>query len=110
MGYKRTTKKTGPNTRKSVTYNHRGPTTISNSSTSGGVTYTHSSRGGKYYTTRTQRFADGYVERKRIMSSSPKKAASPRKRTRTVKSGSSGGGAIWLALIVIFGLFVLIGG
>lgn len=108
MGYKRTTKKTGPNTRKSVTYNHRGPSTYSHSNTSGGVTYTHTSKGGKYYTTRTQRFADGFVERKRITSSSPKKVARPRKRAS--KSGSFSGGVILVGLIVFFGLLVLIGG
>lgn len=80
MAYKRSTTKTGPNSRRSVTYNTNGPTTVSTSSTANGVTYTSTSKGGKYYMTRTQKFAGGYVDRKRIMSSSPKKTSTKRRK------------------------------
>lgn len=105
MAYKRTTQKTGPNTRRSVTHSRKGPSTFSHSNTSNGVTYTSTSKGGKYYMTRTQRFADGYVERKRIMSSSPKKATLSRKRR---SKNSSEGGIGWLVVFGIIGLLALI--
>lgn len=99
MAYKRTTKKTGKYTRSSVTYNTNGPSTYSNSvKGNGGVTYTSTSKGGKYYTTRTQRFANGYVERKRISSSSPRKRAGSNKNSELSGTG-----------IIVIGIFILLG-
>jgi hypothetical protein len=103
MAYKRRTTKTGKNSRRSVTYNTNGPTTFSHSNNAGGgVTYTHTSKGGKYYTTRTQRGLDGYVTRQRVSSSSPKKAPS---RRRQSNSNDNGFGAVGL---IVFGVIVLI--
>lgn len=100
MAYKRTTKKTGPNTRSSITHNTNGPSTFSHSAKGGGgVTYTSTSKGGKYYTTRTQRFANGYVERKRIMSSSPKRG-----RPAKDKPLGPGGAIILIIVLVLLGL------
>jgi hypothetical protein len=73
MAYKRNSKKTGPNTRKTTTISTKGPNTISNSMKSGNVTYTTTTKGGKSYTTQTIRGAGGFVERKRIGSNSPRK-------------------------------------
>lgn len=102
MAYKRKTTKTGKNTRSSVTYNTNGPTTFSHSNNAGGgVAYTSTSKGGKYYTTRTQRFANGYVERKRISSSSPKRRA----------NSDSGLGAVGIiGFVVIILLSLVFGG
>ena len=98
MAYKRKTTKTGPISRRSVTYNTNGPTTISHSTTSNGVTYTSTTKGGKSYMTRTQKFANGYVERKRIMSSSSKKG-----RPAKAKPPSAGG-ILLIGILVILGL------
>lgn len=104
--YKRTTKKTAKNSRRTVTHATSGPSTISHSNTSGGVTYTSTSKGGKYYMTRTQRFANGFVERKRIMSSSPKKFA----KSRRSKKGSGSDVGTVLAIIIILFFVALLGG
>ena len=99
MAYKRTTKKTGPISRRSVTHSTSGPSTYSHSTTSNGVTYTSTSKGGKYYMTRTQRFANGYVERKRIMSSSTKRGSRSNK-----DSGLGGGGILILGIIILLAM------
>ena len=104
MAYKRTTQKTGTNTRRSVTHSRKGPSTISHSHKSGSVTYTTTTKGSKSYMTRTQRFADGYVERKRVMSSSQKRKAKPKSRRRN-KSSSDSFGMGWL---VLFGIVCLL--
>jgi cobalamin biosynthesis Mg chelatase CobN len=74
MAFKRTSKKTGPNSRRTTTYNTNGSTTQSNSVKSGSVTYTNTTKGGKSYTTQTVKGAGGYVSRKRIGSNSTKKS------------------------------------
>jgi len=103
MAYKRVTKKTGPISRRSVTYSTNGPSTYSHSTTGNGVTYTSTSKGGKYYTTRTQRFANGFVERKRIMSSSPKKIAKPRRKSKaSVESNGLG-----MLMLIVFGVIAV---
>jgi hypothetical protein len=74
MAFKRTSKKTGSNSRRTTTYNTNGPTTHSNSIKSGNVTYTNTTKGGKSYTTQTVKGTDGFVTRKRIGSNSTKKS------------------------------------
>jgi hypothetical protein len=100
MAYKRTTKKTGPRSRKSVTFNTTGPTTYSSSSTHAGETYTHTSKNGKYYTTRTTRTPSGYVQRERVSSSSPRKTNYSSQNTK-----SSGGNLVVFLIIIALGFF-----
>ena len=69
MAYKRKTTKTGPNSRRSTTYNTNGSTTFSNSTTHAGTTYTNKSKNGKYTITRTTRNADGSVSREQVYNS-----------------------------------------
>lgn len=111
MAYKRKTTKTGTGSRRSITLNTNGPTTFSNSTKAGNVTYTHTSKGGKYYTTQTIRRADGFVERKRIYSSAPKKAASKpfwgSKSKTTKKSAKSNDESFWTVLVVFGALLFL---
>jgi hypothetical protein len=111
MAFKRKTKKTGTNSRSSVTYNTGGPSTFSSSNSANGVTYTTTSKGGKYYTTRTQRSADGYIERKRIMSSVQKskpgsQKSKPRSKRRREDSSFSGNGLVFFVAFVM-GLWCL---
>lgn len=99
MAYKRTTKKTGRNTRSSVTYSTNGPTTYSSSSSHAGTTYTHTSRDGKYYTTRTERTPEGFVTRKRIYSSTSKA------KKEKVQPLNAFGVLIFLIIVIISSIF-----
>jgi hypothetical protein len=66
MAYKRTTRKTGKNSRSTTTHNTEGPTTYSHSSSQPNVRYTQTSRDGKYYTTVTEKSPSGYVRRYKL--------------------------------------------
>ena len=109
MAYKRKTTKTGANSRRSMTLNTNGPTTFSNSTKAGNVTYTHTSKGGKYYTTQTIRRADGFVERKRIYSSAPKKPSKPLWGSSKKKTNSKNGGESLVVLLIVFGVLAILG-
>jgi len=107
MAYKRKTTKTGPNTRKSTTYSTNGPSTYSTSNKSGNTTYTYTSKDSKSYMTRTQKFAGGFVERKRIMSSSPKKTSVSRRKTKSEERLGTLG---LIAAVVIVFIAIAFGG
>jgi cobalamin biosynthesis Mg chelatase CobN len=98
VAYKRKTTKTGRITRRSMTTNTNGPSTFSNSMTSGNVTTTHTSKGGKYYTTQTIRRPDGTIEKKRTQSSQAKS-----------NKPSESGGLVLLVFVVIVILGFLFG-
>lgn len=75
MVTKRTTTKTGPNSRRTTTHKSSGPSKFSHSTSHAGTTYTNTSAGnGKYYITRTERVG-GKVKRTRISSSANRKSS-----------------------------------
>jgi len=105
MAYKRKTRKTGQITRSTVTQNTKGPTTFSHSTSTPTATYTHTSKGGKTYTTRTDKLGNGLIERKRIYSSNSKK---PLKTNAQFKKGMKSKLAITdvIAFIAIISIIV----
>jgi hypothetical protein len=91
MAYKRTTKKTGPNTRKSTTISDTGNQTLSTSTKAGGTRFTNTIKNGKSYTMQTTRSTNGLVTRKKIGS--------------TPKSNDGGGMGV-VILFIIVGLII----
>ena len=72
MAYKRTTRKFGSG-RVSTTQSTTGPSTYSISTKAGGTTRTTTQKGNKSYVTETIRDGNGWVSKKRIYSSHPRK-------------------------------------
>ncbi len=105
MAFKRTTRKTSKYTRSSVTQNTNGPNTFSHSAKNGFVTTTSTMKGGKSYTTQTTRLGNGFVQRKRISSSSN---ARPRRSRKS--SNTPAGNFLLIAVIAIFIFGFLFGG
>ncbi len=94
MAYKRTSKKTGTNSRRTTTMNSSGAQKITNSVKSGNTTTSYTTNGGKSYMTQTTRSADGFITRRRIGSASPK-------RSKKDEAGAGMGAVIVLCIIAI---------
>jgi hypothetical protein len=109
MAFKRKSRKTGPISRRTTTYNDKtGKFTDSTSvSGSGNTRYTTTSQGGKTYTTRTTRFANGFVERKRISSSASKKNTKPASKSKR-KPQSAASKKLETVLMVVFALIFFV--
>jgi hypothetical protein len=95
MAYKRTSKKTGTNSRRTTTMNSSGAQKITNSVKSGNTTTSYTTNGGKSYMTQTTRSADGFIARRRIGSTSPKRG----KRSKKDDAGAGMGIIIILCII-----------
>lgn len=119
MAFKRTTKKTGPHTRRSTTIHSNGShATNSTSVKSGNMTMTYTQKGSKSYTTQTIRRADGFVERKRVHSNAIKKLPDSEiwdflfgiKKKRRTRQKSSAFTTIILTMITSFFVFAYLFG
>jgi hypothetical protein len=95
--YKRTSKNVSKNVRKTRTQSSTGSYTNSTSvkTGTGRTTYTQKSN-GQSYTTVTTKFGNGFVERRRISSYSPKKSRQ--------RKESSGLGALLMITIIAVGV------
>jgi cobalamin biosynthesis Mg chelatase CobN len=89
---KRTTRKLGTNSRATTTTSSKGTFTNSNSTKSGNVRTTRTTKSnGQSYTTQTVRYGDGSYERKRTTSYTPK----------TSKNMDNTAGGVLLVFILI---------
>ena len=103
MAYKTTSKNISKNISQTKTKNTNGSFSNTTSIKSGNTrtSYTQKSN-GQSYTTVTRRFGDGSIERRRIISYTPKGAKSTRKKDST---GGAGLLIVLVALGFIFSLF-----
>lgn len=106
MAYKRTSKKSG-SFKHTTTINTNGPTTRSVSHTSNGNTTTYTTKGNKSWTTQTIRSPSGWVERRRIGSSNPRK---PKKVKNPIDDFFGNVGMIIGFAIIIISILASIGG